>query len=1220
MVTRPVAEGALATAAVEIVAELERFEPELRAKLLLAIRRVANDAEKEFDRAGARSGRAFADAAGKVAGSSSAFDDVAKSAEKMSRAATKAGDQVSKSFKQPLSDVQRLEAAVRKAADTQSDSAGRIRVAEQQLAEIRANANAKLSDVIAAEERLATARRKGDNDLAHLVDLNKRLTSSQDESTRSTGRFASAFSKIAAPFQKVGSLLANTGLGKQVAKDFQKIGDAAGGGFLSGLQGVISTPVVGPIILGTLLAVAEAVAAPIGAVLAGGIVSVFGGGIAALGIAFAAQAKGVGHIWSLTLSQMAAQLTVLSAPFQTTLETIAHQASSTFAQLAPALGRSFKQLAPQISNFSGQFAQALGRLGPTISNLSASFGTVLQSLGPSLAGTIATIGAALDRLAGSVQKNPTALADFVTGIGNLTALLLDMIRVFNDANGAVERLTGGFSLVDALFAGIGVVISGVLGPLILLAKGIAIVADGLNALKGGGDNSANGLSKAADNVVKLAQGMQGTAGASATAIAGLNGTGTAAESAATKFARQKAVTDGLIASMFRLQNLALGLSGAQINFQAAIDSATASIKENGRTLDISTAKGQANRSALNQVAQAANAQTQALIESGAGLGSAAASANSSRASFIRLAQQMGLGKQAAQALAIQLIGIPNVSREARLTANKKDLDAKLAAAKRELADPSITKERRAQLTATIAQLERQVRAAKAALATVKDKNVQLTVTQRFFGSTVGGIPAGIKAPGRERGGDVAKGQPYVVGEKRAELFVPDQNGTILPRVPSLAAAGAFGAGLAVALHGAGGDAIAGLVGALSAGVPAVTAAGAAVAGAVIGAVRSRLDMHSPSKVMEQAGRDAVDGLINGVRERIPNLRAVLVALSKALPDQVSAAVGKVNTALGGIGKALTSSQRTTVNQFIATARTGIASLERAGTTVSANLKKANSDLVALLTKAQEFAGQVVSTILQTGNITQSQDTSFAGIVKTLTSAVTGAKQFQSVLTALGKAGLDKTLLQQIAEAGPTTGLAVGQSILAAGRAGITQVNKLQGQLQASANQAATAAATALFGQGIKVAQGVVAGFQRQKKQLDAQMIKLADVLVARLLSVLRASKVVRTAGGITIPGFAGGGLIRRPTIAAFAEDGPEVAIPLSKPRRRDELLDRYFGGWADQRAWNGGPGYGGRTKEIHMPIYAAAASAEQIGDVVDQRLTSRGFTVVRGIDTSRGRL
>lgn len=35
---------------------------------------------------------------------------------------------------------------------------------------------------------------------------------------------------------------------------------------------------------------------------------------------------------------------------------------------------------------------------------------------------------------------------------------------------------------------------------------------------------------------------------------------------------------------------------------------------------------------------------------------------------------------------------------------------------------------------------------------------------------------------REKGGPVTKGQPYIVGEKRAEVFVPQTNGTIIPSV------------------------------------------------------------------------------------------------------------------------------------------------------------------------------------------------------------------------------------------------------------------------------------------------------------------------------------------------------------------------------------------------------------------------------------------------------
>lgn len=38
---------------------------------------------------------------------------------------------------------------------------------------------------------------------------------------------------------------------------------------------------------------------------------------------------------------------------------------------------------------------------------------------------------------------------------------------------------------------------------------------------------------------------------------------------------------------------------------------------------------------------------------------------------------------------------------------------------------------------------------------------------------------------RAKGGPVVKGQPYIVGENRPEVFVPDSNGKIMPRVPTM---------------------------------------------------------------------------------------------------------------------------------------------------------------------------------------------------------------------------------------------------------------------------------------------------------------------------------------------------------------------------------------------------------------------------------------------------
>lgn len=78
-----------------------------------------------------------------------------------------------------------------------------------------------------------------------------------------------------------------------------------------------------------------------------------------------------------------------------------------------------------------------------------------------------------------------------------------------------------------------------------------------------------------------------------------------------------------------------------------------------------------------------------------------------------------------------------------------------------------------------------------ALAKVGDRLLDIALDSLFSGKSGGAISGfiGSLLGFRERGGPVRKGQPYVVGEKRPELFVPDTNGKIIPSVPSASAMG-----------------------------------------------------------------------------------------------------------------------------------------------------------------------------------------------------------------------------------------------------------------------------------------------------------------------------------------------------------------------------------------------------------------------------------------------
>jgi hypothetical protein len=72
------------------------------------------------------------------------------------------------------------------------------------------------------------------------------------------------------------------------------------------------------------------------------------------------------------------------------------------------------------------------------------------------------------------------------------------------------------------------------------------------------------------------------------------------------------------------------------------------------------------------------------------------------------------------------------------------------------------------------------------LTALRTAKFTVAVQTVFTGTIPNWIPGLPGLPGRAAGGPVQALKPYIVGEHRPELFVPDRNGTILPSVPSSA--------------------------------------------------------------------------------------------------------------------------------------------------------------------------------------------------------------------------------------------------------------------------------------------------------------------------------------------------------------------------------------------------------------------------------------------------
>lgn len=571
-----------------------------------------------------------------------------------------------------------------------------------------------------------------------------------------------------------------------------KTGQEGGTVFGSGFLGALKTPVLGPAIAGALTA-AVAVAAPAaGAVAASGLVLAFGGGLAALGLVAASKSKPVQDAWSKTMTKMGADTTKLSKPWESTLISMAGFAQRTFAKFAPSLEAVFKEMAPAATKFADQLSKGLERLQPAVRPLAEAFDAVLASLGPATQSAIGNVSNGLIKLSESVKKNPDGLADMVEGVGALTNKTLGAISALNDFNGKIEELTGGTSAVDLVFGKA----NGTIGSAFSTVKrGIDPLTGVKDLMSLLGHETTTTTANIQDNAKTLGLWTQGLSASQAAAITAGGAVGAtrsqferqkaATDASTAAYNRQKAATDALLASLFRLQNLALGLSGAQISYQSALDDATASVKENGRTLDINTEKGRNNKTALNNLASAANQQTQSMIESNKGTAAAAKTAEASRANFIHLATQMGLSKAEATKLAAQMIAIPNVSRTAKLNANIADLESKLATAKAKLNDPKakLSATQKATLKAEISNLEAGIATARAALDGLpKSKTVTITTRYTTVGSRSSGSGVGggheITGRGNASGGLTQPKRAYLVGERGPELWSEDRGGRI----------------------------------------------------------------------------------------------------------------------------------------------------------------------------------------------------------------------------------------------------------------------------------------------------------------------------------------------------------------------------------------------------------------------------------------------------------
>lgn len=121
--------------------------------------------------------------------------------------------------------------------------------------------------------------------------------------------------------------------------------------------------------------------------------------------------------------------------------------------------------------------------------------------------------------------------------------------------------------------------------------------------------------------------------------------------------QQKKSVDDLADSYKNLNNLLLQQRGGARGYQAALDAATDALKENGRTLDITTEKGRNNQEALDSVASSAGEWASSVLKATGDQQRANSILQDGRQQYIDMAMAMGMGREEATKLANEIVKI-----------------------------------------------------------------------------------------------------------------------------------------------------------------------------------------------------------------------------------------------------------------------------------------------------------------------------------------------------------------------------------------------------------------------------------------------------------------------------------------------------------------------------------------------------------------------------------
>ncbi|MEE4491618.1 hypothetical protein [Streptomyces sp. BE230] len=318
--------------------------------------------------------------------------------------------------------------------------------------------------------------------------------------------------------------------------------------------------------------------------------------------------------------------------------------------------------------------------------------------------------------------------------------------------------------------------------------------------------------------------------------------------------------------------------------------------------------------------------------------------------------------------------------------------------------------------------------------------------------------------------------------------------------------------------------------------------------------RARAALGDLRNYLVSAGVSLVAGFIAGIQSKIPSVQGVLSSLTNKIPDwkgpkkrdaTLLTPAGK--TIIKGLIDGLTAGagalqkRLSTITSLIQRAvsidarnRNGKSALgplltmverdnrrllvlAKQRDTIATKLKTAQANLDSILNQRSDLAAKIRDGILGSVDVTigNSLVNSVSAITLGLQQAALQSKKFQINLGKLKNAGLNTTILNDIASAGFEGGGATAAALANATPDEIKKINELQGSIVRSATGSGTIVAGAMYDAGVKAAQGLITGLKQQKGAIERAMETIATAIVKALtkkLDIHSPSRVARRIG------------------------------------------------------------------------------------------------------------